>query len=711
MRVSTVVTLAVVLSLTPCQLFARGHSERAPRGNHLEGQKSPYLREHLSNPVDWYPWGEVAFQKARREDKLIFLSIGYSTCHWCHVMEGESFSDPQVASLMNEAFVSIVVDREERPDLDRHFMTISELMTGSGGWPLSIIMTPEGKPFFAATYIPRDSAYGRVGLLELIPRIQEVWKSRRSDILKSADSITTESARLTALKAGGFTLDAGIVTRATESMARSFDAANGGFGSAPKFPMPTALQFLLRSWNRDRNPQTLHMVEQTLTAMRNGGIFDQLGHGFHRYSTDPRWIVPHFEKMLYDQALLSVTYTEAWQATGKSFYRRTAEEVLGYVLEDLTLPDGGFAAAEDADSQGKEGGFYLWTAPEMRKALGDERFSSIKSLYDIREDGNFPGPDGNPTGENILHRAPVDQQAPGAVEAALLAAREARARPPRDDKLLADWNGLMIGALALAGSAFDKPVYTRAAERAVQFITSRMRTPEGRLFHRYRDGESAITGMADDYAFLDWALLELFEATFDSRYLRGAIELMDIFVAHFWDPAAGGFFETADDSSAGTPRSKVLDDGSLPSANSAALLAFVMLNRITGNVQYEKKAEAIASLYPANTERDALRYSFFLCAASFLAGPSYEVVITGLPAASDTRRLVRAFRERFIPGAVLVFRPADAADPEIARVAPFTASQTAVNGKATAYVCRDFACKLPTNDLITMLKELGMNPE
>ena len=706
MRFRALLALAAWVSVIPCLVFAGGMGDGATRAGHLVGQKSPYLLEHLSEPVDWYPWGEEAFQKAKREGKLIFLSIGYSTCHWCHVMENESFSDPRVAALMNDAFVSVVVDREERPDLDRHFMTMSELLTGSGGWPLTIIMMPDGRPFYATTYIPRDTAYGRLGMIELIPRIQETWKTRHAEILQSAVSIDAEIAKLAVPRAGGFAPDSGVISRATKSLASVFDKAHGGFGLAPKFPMATALQFLLRSWRLNGNSEALHMVERTLTAMRNGGIFDQLGYGFHRYSTDATWLVPHFEKMLYDQALLSLTYTEAWQTTRKVFYKRTAREILTYVLRDLALPEGGFAAAQDADSEGKEGKYYLWTAPEVRAALGSQGLLAIRNTYDIREEGNFPGLDGSATGENILHRPPADAEAPGPAESALLAARSARIAPARDDKLLADWNGLMIAALARAGGALDDPDYTRAAERAAQFIWSTMRTPQGRLFHRYRDGQAAIAGMADDYAFLDWGLLELYEGTFDVRYLQQAIELMNVFIAHFWDPAAGGFYQTPDDAERRVARSKVLDDGSLPSANSAALLALLMLNRMTGNVEYEKKAEAIAALYPGSPDHDALSYSFFLAAASFLIGPSFEVVVAGDPTATDTREMVRALRERFLPDAVVIFRPADTSNPEIDRVAPFTSLQAAINGKATAYVCQNFACKLPTNETKTMLSEL-----
>jgi uncharacterized protein YyaL (SSP411 family) len=374
--------------------------------NHLKGEQSPYLLQHAGNPVDWYPWGEEAFARARREDKPIFLSIGYSTCHWCHVMEKESFEDTEVADLMNAVFVSVKVDREERPDLDEHYMAVSQMLTGGGGWPLTIMMTPDGRPFFAATYIPRESVYGRLGMLELAPRIDEMWKSRRAEVLSSAQSIAAEMGRIADAPAGGGSFDADSLARASDALAGQFDEVNGGFGGVPKFPMATVHPFLLRSWKRSGDAATLARVEKSLAAMRNGGVYDQLGFGFHRYSTDGKWLVPHFEKMLYDQALLALAYTEAWQATGKDFYRRTAREIFTYVLRDMRSPEGAFYSAEDADSEGEEGKFYLWRADEVRKLIGDRGFEAFSRTYEIRE------------GANILHRLPADTAVPGKEEAA-----------------------------------------------------------------------------------------------------------------------------------------------------------------------------------------------------------------------------------------------------------------------------------------------------
>jgi uncharacterized protein len=675
--------------------------------NHLKGQKSPYLLQHVSNPVDWYPWGEEAFEKARREDKPIFLSIGYSTCHWCHVMETESFANPRIAALMNDVFVSIKVDREERPDLDEHFMAVCQMLTGSGGWPLTIVLTPDREVFFATTYIPGESAYGRTGMTELVPKIGELWKSRRGDIVQSAASIGAEVAKAEQTMKAGFSGDPGAVHAAAASLAVMFDSENGGFGTAPKFPMPTLFPLLLRSWKKDGNPRTLAMVEKTLTAMRNGGIFDQLGFGFHRYSTDARWLVPHFEKMLYDQALLTLAYTEAWQATGNDFYQRTAREILAYVRRDLALPGGGFATAEDADSQGVEGKYYLWTAEEAQAALEGGSFAILKARYGISGTGNFSEQGGGPTGENILHRSPSDSSTPGEAESQLLSARAGRVRPLRDDKVLADGNGLMIAAMARAGSAFNDPQLIGSAGEAARFILERMGGQHGRLLHRWRDGEAAIGGFADDYAFLAWGLLELYQAGFDVQYLEQAIELTDGLLRHFWDGAGGGFFQTADDAADSLPRRKSFTDGVIPSANSVGLMLLMKLNRITGNGEYERKAEAIARLFPKEAPEHAISYSWFLCAADFLSGPTYEVVISGDPEAPDTQAMLRAVRARLLPGAVVILRPAGAASSAIARLAPFTAAQEPIGGRATAYVCTNFVCALPTNDIGVMLRELG----
>ena len=662
--------------------------------------------------MDWFPWGEEAFAKARGEDKPVFLSIGYSTCHWCHVMEKESFEDPEVARLMNEVFVAIKVDREERPDLDDHYMAVSQALTGGGGWPLTIVMTPDGKPFFAATYVPRGNAYGRTGMLDLVPRIGGLWKSRRDEVLSSAKSIAAEIDRLAEAPAGDGAFDEASLVRAAGAIAAGFDAEHGGFGEAPKFPMPTVYPFLLRAWRRSGDAALLGMVEKSLAAMRNGGIYDQLGFGFHRYATDAAWLVPHFEKMLYDQALLALAYTEAWQATANDFYRRTALEVFAYVMRDLRSPEGAFFAAEDADSEGEEGKFYLWSAREIGSVLGAEDAERFMRAYGVSEDGNFgragAGVEVGAEGASILNRKPDDVTSPGIAEEKLREIRQRRVRPFRDDKVLADWNGLMIAALARAGAAFDEPSLIDAASKAADFVLGFMRGHEGRLFHRWRDGEAGISAFSDDYAFLAWGLLELYAAGFETRHLEAAIRISDDFIARFWDDAAGGFFLAADDSvDDRTQRRKAITDGVMPSANSVGLLVLARLGQITGRQDYRKKAEQLVRQYPRNAPDMALSLGAFFSTLDLVVGPSYEVVVAGDPAAADTKAMLRELHRRFLPRATVIFRPTDTADPPITRIAPFTAAQAAIGGRATAYVCEAGACRLPTTDIAVMLRQLG----
>ena len=667
--------------------------------NHLAAEKSPYLLQHAANPVDWYPWGEEAFRRARAENRPVFVSIGYATCHWCHVMAHESFENERVAALMNGAFVSIKIDREERPDLDEHFMDVCQLLTGSGGWPLTVVLTPDGKPFFAGTYIPRENAYGRMGMMELVPAIAELWSARRADVDSSVEEIAQALAGRARETGAGTAVEADAAVRAAGGMAGHYDPRNGGFGTAPKFPMPVITLLLLRAWDRSRDPGTLAMVEKSLTAMRNGGIYDQVGFGFHRYSTDAFWRVPHFEKMLYDQALLLLAYCEAWQATGSDFYRMTAREIAGYVLRDMTSAEGGFYSAEDADSEGEEGKFYTWTEAELPSTLSAEERSELERRY-----GKLG------TARGILCRDPADTSPPGRAEKALLEARGGRVRPLRDDKVLADWNGLMIAALSRAGGAFDEPALVQAAGKAARFVLGRM-SRDGRLLHRYRDGEAAIPAFAEDLAFLAWGLLEHYEASFDVSSLKDALALVDTLAAHHWDADSGGFFRTADDAEIPPGgRSKPLRDGVIPSANSAALLVLLRLARITGNAGYQKMAESIIRLYPAEAVDDAYSNAVFLSAVDFAAGPVYEVVISGDPDAEDTRAMARDVRSRFLPRKVLLLRPGNAgsaAADGITEVAPFTGPLDMRDGRATAYVCRDHACGLPTTDPAKMRELLG----
>jgi uncharacterized protein YyaL (SSP411 family) len=685
--------------------------------NRLASEKSPYLLQHADNPVEWYPWGPEAFERARREDRPVFLSIGYSTCHWCHVMAHESFEDPEVARLMNEVFVCIKVDREERPDIDSVYMAVCQMLTGSGGWPLTIVMTPDKRPFFAATYIPKTHRYGRAGMLDIIPRIQELWANQREEILESASRITA-ALQETQQEAPGDGPDETTLRLAYRQLEERFDVQYGGFGDAPKFPTPHNLLFLLRYWKRTGEAEALAMVERTLEAMRLGGIYDHVGFGFHRYSTDRHWRLPHFEKMLYDQALLAMAYVETHQATGKDFYAQTAQEIFAYVLRDMTSPEGGFYSAEDADSEGEEGKFYVWAEEELQHILNKEEAGLIADVFQVEPGGNFrEEATGEPAGVNVLHlRKPLNdlageleieaQALRQRVESArqkLFAHRERRARPHKDDKILTDWNGLMIAALAKGAQALDRPGYAEAARRAADVVLTAMQTGDGRLLHRYRDGEAAIPAHIDDYAFLIWGLLELYEATFEGRYLRAALSLNDVLLAHFWDDEGGGFYVTADDAESLLIRQKEIYDGAVPSGNSVAMLNLLRLARITANPGLEEKALAIGRTFSEQVKRAPLAFTLLMAAVDFAVGPSYEVVIAGDSQAEDTLAMLRALRLSFIPNKVVILHPTGQEEAALTHLAPFIRQQTAIDGKATAYVCQNTACKLPTTNIDNML--------
>jgi uncharacterized protein YyaL (SSP411 family) len=689
--------------------------------NHLRNETSPYLRQHAGNPVDWYPWGQDAFDKAQKEDKPIFLSIGYSTCHWCHVMAHESFEHPEVARLMNETFVSVKVDREERPDIDNVYMRACQVMTGSGGWPLTIITTPDKKPFFAATYIPRESRFGLEGMMELIPHIRDIWTTRRGEALSLSDKITT-LLQQTSQDIAGEELNKATLKLAYEQLAESFDEQHGGFSRAPKFPTPTNLLFLLRYWKRSGDMTALDMVEKTLQSMRRGGIYDHIGFGFHRYSTDSQWLVPHFEKMLYDQAMLAMAYIEAYQATGKEDYGKTAREIFTYVLRDMTSPDGGFYSAEDADSEGEEGKFYLWTQEQVRQALGNEEADFVAQVFNIKKDGNFTEEaTGKKSGTNILHlRKPLEEIASNlnlsqqdlrahleVLRQKLFAYREKRVHPMKDDKILTDWNGLMIAALAKGAQAFDEPQYAEVACRAADFIFENMRKANGRLWHRHRGEWTGVDANLDDYAFLVWGLIELYEATFDASHLEFALELTDDMVRHFWDEDGGGFYLVPDDGESLLVRKKDIYDTVLPSANSVAMLNLLCLGRMTGKSDLEERAAKIGRTFSGSVKDSPAAYTQLMVALDFAIGPSYEVVVAGNPHAEDTRAMTRELGRRFLPNKVVLLNPTDQESPAIAQLAKFTKNQSSIGGKATAYVCLNYNCKLPTTDINKMLELLN----
>jgi len=691
------------------------------KSNRLISERSPYLLQHAQNPVEWYPWGQEAFERAKKEDKPIFLSIGYSTCHWCHVMAHESFEDDEVADLMNDVFVNIKVDREERPDIDKVYMEVAQMMTGRGGWPLTIIMTPDKEPFYAATYIPKESRYGQPGMMELIPKLGEIWESDRANI---RDVTSRIKDALSEKKAEGIgrNLDIEDIEMAFTLFSRRFDDRKGGFGSAPKFPSPHNLMFLLRYWKRRGDDWALHMVERTLRAMRDGGIFDHVGYGFHRYSTDANWLLPHFEKMLYDQAMLLFAYVEAFEATRKPEYARVATEIVEYVLRDMTSRDGAFFSAEDADSEGVEGKFYVWSSKEIDDILTKKESAAFTKMYNIRSEGNFrEEATGEETKQNIPHvTRSLDDVAEElgenrdtlklSLESArqkILTVREKRVRPHLDDKVLTDWNGLFIAALAKAGRALGNPNFVSAAEKATEFVLSNLRDDQGRLLHRFRDGESLVTAFLDDYAFFVWGLLELYETTFDPKYLEVANDMTADQITYFWDESEGAFFFTAHDSEDLLVRKKEVYDGAIPSGNSVAMLNLIRLARLLGDNELENKADIIGKTFSNEISRMQTAYSFMLVALDYALGPSHEIVIAGEANREDTVAMLGSLRERFLPSTIVLLRTGGEVSKKLNSLAPFSKFMEIVNDEATAHVCTNHNCKLPTNDIEQMLSLLG----
>ncbi len=699
-------------------------SQKNEKYNHLINEKSPYLLQHADNPVDWYPWGEEAFEKARKEDKPIFLSIGYSTCHWCHVMAHESFEDLEVAKLMNETFISIKVDREERPEIDSLYMSVCQMLTGSGGWPLTIIMDADKRPFTAGTYFPKQSRYGRIGMVELIPRIQDFWKNQRDSLEASAKDVIEQLQRMEYTPSSEFTID--ILDEAFKEASMLFDEKLGGFKGAPKFPTPHKLLFLLRYWRRTNNERALMIVEETLQAMRNGGIFDHIGFGFHRYSTDSSWLLQHFEKMLYDQALLALAYIETYQATKNKYYQNVAEEIFTYVLRDMTSPLGGFYSAEDADSEGEEGKFYTWSTDEIKNVLDEENSKLFLKVYNFESDGNFyDQATREKTGTNIPHlknsieivakelSIPIDELKTQLERnrSMLFSIRLNRVHPHKDDKILTDWNGLMIAALALAGRVFEKKEYVIAAQNAADFILENMLTKNYRLNHRFRDGETAIQGMIDDYAFLIWGLLELYQTTFNVRYLKQAISLNISLLEHFWDEKNGALFFTPNDGEQLLIRKKEIYDGAIPSGNSVSMLNFIKIARITGNVELDEKVLQINKAFSITIEQSLIAHTMFLSALEYIYGSSFEVVIVGKFNSDNTNEMLKAIRSHFIPNMIVLFLPMDEKSPEIAKITNFVHFKESIDNKATAHVCFNRFCKFPTTEISTMLKFLKINIE
>ncbi|TAM79141.1 MAG: thioredoxin domain-containing protein [Acidobacteria bacterium] len=703
--------------------------------NHLIDESSPYLLMHAHNPVDWYPWGQEAFDLAKRENKPIFLSVGYSTCHWCHVMERESFTDPEIARIMNADFVNIKVDREERPDVDKVYMTFVQATTGSGGWPMSVFLTPDLKPFFGGTYWPPVDRYGRPGFSTVLERVAEAWKKDSARIEQSAAEVLEQlekSANAPAPEKANFTDE--TLSTAYRQIKSGYDPANGGFGGAPKFPRPVVFNFLLRHYARTGGQPALQMTLHTLHAMAEGGIHDHLGGGFHRYSVDAKWHVPHFEKMLYDQAQLAITYIEAYQITHDPFYADTARDILGYVLRDMHSAQGGFFSAEDADSQIEknkpehgEGAFYLWTADQIEEVLGPDAAAIFGYAYDVKHDGNVASqndPQGEFAGKNILQVAysvketakhfdkPQEEIRAALADARskLLAARNQRPRPPLDDKILTSWNGLMISAFARAGQALGEPAYVQAAQGAADFIQSRLyNAHDGTLKRRYRKGDVGISGFLDDYTGLVQGLLDLYEASFRVSDLAWAIHLQETQDRLFWNEQGGGYFQTSPGDKSILVRMRDAYDGAEPSPNSVAAMNLLRLAEMANRPAWRERADKIFLAFSRQIEHSPETLPQMISAVDFALSKSKQVVIAGDRARQDTQALLDVVNQRYLPNKILLL--VDGADgKQLAGWLPFIEGMHPIGGKATAYVCENYACKLPTSDPAEVARLLDEKP-
>ncbi len=682
--------------------------------NRLSREKSPYLLQHANNPVDWHPWGEDAFARAREEDKPVFLSIGYATCHWCHVMEHESFEDLEVAALLNEHMVSIKVDREERPDVDDIYMTVCQLLTGRGGWPLSIFMTPDRRPFYAGSYFPKESRMGMPGFMEIIRSVNNLWRQDRDRLLQVCDKIIG-AMQPEKKSADSVVLGLDTLAKGHDQLKQMFDTRWGGFGKAPKFPTPHHLTFLLRWHERRPESGALTIVEKTLDSMRNGGMFDQVGLGFHRYSVDERWLVPHFEKMLYDQAMLAMAYVEAYQVTGNSSHSGAARDIFEYVLRDMQGPHGGFFSAEDADSEGEEGLFYVWTPEQVKAVLGKERADLFCGFFDVTAAGNFEHYRSIPHRPKSLEvyarikglQADALKTVLEECRKELYLEREKRVHPLKDDKVLTSWNGLMIAALAKGYQAIGEASWLQAAVRAADFVLEALIDDSGRLRRRFREGEVAHLGFLDDYAFLVWGLIDLYESTLDVRFLEQAVRLNGDMLRLFWDDTAGGCFFSGVDGEALIVRDKPIYDGAIPSGNSVAALNLLRLGRMMGDPSLEQRGEMILDHFSSLVSDYPSAYTQFLNAVDFAVGPGQEVVIVGDPTAPDHRGMLEAVHRKFGPRRVVVGAPVDEGKPRVVRLCPYVESMGAVDGKTTVYLCENYACRKPVNDLESLRQALA----
>lgn len=670
--------------------------------NRLLQEKSPYLLQHARNPVDWYPWGQEAFDKARQEDKPVFLSIGYSTCHWCHVMERESFEDGEVAEFLNNFFVPVKVDREERPDVDHIYMNYCQALTGSGGWPLSVFITPGGEPFFAGTYFPKLDRFGMPGFISILERVRKAWQDNRHSILQYSSKVLHELRQEEETSNGRIGVE--LANTAFSRLKSSFDSTYGGFGGAPKFPTPHNMYFLIRYWYKTGNADALDMVEKTLDSMYHGGIFDHIGYGFSRYSTDRKWLVPHFEKMLYDNALLAIAYLEAFLATGKEKHADAARKIFTYVIRDMTSPEGAFYSAEDADSEGVEGKFYVWTPDEVGEILGKAEGERFCRLYDITGKGNFEGlniPNLINTSVPVTDRGFAED-----CRQKLFEYREKRVHPFKDDKVLTAWNGLMTAALAIGGRILNESEYTRHAEKALKFILERLVRSDGRLLARYRDGESSIPAYVDDYAFLTWSLIELYESTYKPEYLKYASQFNSDTLRLFWDEGKGGLFMYGSDAEQLIIRPKEIYDGAIPSGNSVAAMNFLRLARLMGDSRLEEMAGKLFAAFQSAFEQAPHAYSFALSAMLFSESRTKEVIITGESDYKGTEDMVKILQQGQSPLThLLVYTDRH---KELHGIVPSIENYKALNGKATAYICEGFSCRPPITNL-SELREISFS--
>jgi uncharacterized protein YyaL (SSP411 family) len=653
--------------------------------NRLEGATSPYLLQHAHNPVDWYPWGPEALDRARAEDRPILLSVGYAACHWCHVMERESFEDPETAALMNEHFVSIKVDREERPDVDAIYMEAVQAMTRHGGWPMTVFLTPQGEPFYAGTYFPSEPRFGMPSFRQVLEGVSEAWRDRREEAVAQGRAVAEAIAKGAAAAESEEPLTEDLVRDGARALGRAFDPEWGGFGPAPKFPQPMNVELLLRAHLRG-DPDALKMARLTLDRMAGGGMYDQLGGGFARYSTDREWLVPHFEKMLYDNAQLVRLYLHAWQLTGAGRYRDVVNETLEYLLREMRHPGGGFFSAQDADSEGVEGRFFVWSWDDLVAAAGEEAASDYGAT-----------PAGNWEGTNVLWRPPGSAAPPGRIRRALYELREARVRPATDDKVLSGWNGLAIHAFAEAGRALGEPRYVEAAAAAADFVlTNLRRADDGRLLRSWREDRTSGPAYAEDHAMLGLGLLTLYEATFDLRWIQATRELAHDLLRLFRDTEGGGFFQTGSDAEKLVVRPKELFDNAVPSGNSAAADLLLRLALLTGDAEYERAG--VSALRAARTimERAPSAAGHALQALDLYLGPSMEVAIVGDPTDEPTNGLAREVWNRYLPRMVMAGGPEGT--PKAAELVPLLGGRTELNGTPAAYVCERFACKRPVSD-------------